>query len=128
MIITDAAKEVFLEAITRTKKSICHMGLIPTHCGGRSLDLCLIPEEEATRLVDINGLKVDISEEDEETLRDFTFDAKDKALCLIPPQREECGGCHGGCCEGECDGNCDCGNCDGECDCGHHDGECGGQA
>ena len=116
MNITDSAKTVFLAAMEKTGLPVCHLGLTTTHCGHKGLDLNLIKEEEATRLIEVNGLKVDISEEDEAALDGYTFDGVGNSLRLIAPETAGRGcGCGGNCEEGECCEGCGEGCC-GECD------------
>lgn len=109
MHITEKAKEIFLEAMKRTGKDICHIGLVTHRCGGKGLDLRLINKEEANRVIDIDGLPVDIAEEDEAFLSEITFDGEGKGIKVIAPsspkiEGESCGSCD------DCDG---CGDCDG---------------
>ena len=109
MEITDNAKEIFQEAMDRLHKDACRIELVRHHCGGFQLGMELICKEEAKRLIDINGLSIDLSEEDEATLKGYAFDAQGKNLRLIAPNTH-CGGCcHGdGQCNGDCDGDGEC--------------------
>lgn len=116
MIITDEGKQIFLEAIERTGKPVVSLFLSDTE-EGVGLNIGLIEEAGARRLIEVNGIKIDITEEDEAALEETTFDAEGENLKVTMPH---CG-CghhrhhHGeGCChhhEGEeccCDDGCDC--------------------
>ena len=106
MIVTDAAKEILLASMERAGKEVCHIGLVVHSCGGKGLDPRLIKKEEATRLVEINGVLFDLTEDAEAFLDGFTFDGDGNRLCLIPPEHLDsgCGDCH----EEECDEHCGC--------------------
>ena len=102
--ITDAAKDMITEALTRSGKEVLHVGLLTHHCGGKGLELALIMAEEAQRLLTINDIRIDINEEDEAYLNGFTFDSDGKNLKVLPPEDfapSSCGNCHEDC-EGEC--------------------------
>ena len=106
MIITDAGKAIFLEAMNRVGKDICHMFLTHHDEGEVGLSLALIDEKDADRIIEVNGLKINISEEDEKYLESATFDGEGTNLKVtMPMQGHGCGcGCHhheGECCEGE---------------------------
>lgn len=126
MTITAAGKAIFLSAMERTGKPVCNIFLTDQGEGEAGLNLALIPEAEAKRVIEINGLKIDISEADEAALEEAVFDGEGENLKVTLPRRGcGCGcGCHhhdeGECC---CDDDCDCGgdcHCEGEGHC-HHE-------
>ena len=103
MQITEKAKNIFLAAMEKTGKEVAHIGLVTHSCGGKGLDLRLIVKEEATRLMEIDGVLCDIPEDAEAFLEGFVFDAEGQNLRLIAPERSHCGcddcdDCHDGCC------------------------------
>ena len=102
--ITDAAKNMITQAMKRMGKDAMRVGLVTRHCGGKGLDIALIQENDAKRKIEVNGLAIDISEEDEAFLNGFLFDAEGNNLKVVPPedfQPSSCSSCHEDC-EGEC--------------------------
>ncbi len=104
MYITKSAKDLFQIAMEKSGKDAFHIGLVVHSCGGKGLDIQPIKKEEAKRLKEIDGVLVDISEEDEFFLRGFTFDREGDCLHIISPVTDDCG-CG---CGGNCGGNCGC--------------------
>lgn len=104
MQITESAKEIFLNAMQRLKMDAIHIELVTHHCGGKGLNLQLIKKEDASRLIEVNGLFVDISEEDEPYMDTIVFDGEGNSIKLLStaPRKEGCG----------CGGDGDCSSCD----------------
>ncbi len=145
MKVTENAIKVINEALQKTGKAYCHVGLFNRCHGNKALDLRLVDKEDASHLTEIDGITLDIDEEALEFLKDFTMDGKDSGILFIPPEgwapayseNDEgcCGGHHHE--DGECCGNHEhheggcCGNHkhhhheEGECCCGgQSDGDC----
>ena len=123
MTITDAGKKVFLGAMSRSGKPVVNMFLHDEGDGRVGLNLGLIEEAGAKRLIEVNGIKIDINEEDEAFMEKAVFDAEGDNLKVTMPMR----GC--GCCHGHHHDDCDCDHehcdCDHDhCDCDHEDGCC----
>lgn len=104
--ITNAAKDMIAQALNRMGKDVIHVGLVTHRCGGKGLDIALVKESEAKRIIDINGLSVDISEEDESFLNGFLFDAEGNNLKVTPPEDFQPSSCSS--CNEDCDGECHC--------------------
>ena len=126
MTVTDEGKKVFEEAIKQYNKPIVHIGLYAHHCGGLSLDIQLIEENQAKRVVEYNGVRFDIDEKHEQMMSGFIFDGQDGKLTVrnATPNTGD-----GGCCGGHGDGGCCHGEGEHECCGGHGEGEhecCGG--
>ena len=108
MHITEEAQKLFHQAMEELKKDVFHIELVQHGCGGKGLNLKLITKEEATRIIDVDGIAVDINEEDDAFLKEFTFEAYNGNIKVVPPANYQ-PGCHGG---STCDDCEDCGDCD----------------
>ena len=121
MRLTDEGKRVFLEAMQRTGKEVCRIEIVVNDLGDEGLSISLEKQEEAKRLVAIDGVNFDLTEKDEAYLKDFVFDGEGDHLKVGVPHHGCCHGHHheGGCCHHDHEHGHD----DGEC-C-HHDHEQG---
>jgi len=108
MHFTEEAQNLFHKAMEEIGKDVFHIELVQHGCGGKGLNLKLITKEEATRIVEIDGIAVDISEDDDAFLKEFTFEEYNGNIKVVPPAGYK-PGCHGG---STCDDCEDCGDCD----------------
>lgn len=139
LTITDECKELFLGVLKDNEADVLTISLGEEKDGQVAVNLNVAKEGEAERIIEINGIKVGISEEDEHSMSDVVFDSDGDDI-LIGVRQHECGCGHhhhhhedGECCHGhhhegeECchdhhreEGECCCGD-DEECCCHHHE-------
>lgn len=113
MKVTNEALEVINEALKRTNKDYCHVGLISRCHGNKSLDMRLIDKEDVTNLVDLGNVVLDMTEDAVEFLKDFTMTREGNGILLVPPEgwqppHHECCGGHGHCHDENENCDCDC--------------------
>lgn len=138
LTITDKCKELFIGVLKDNEADVLTISLGEEKDGQVAVNLNVAKEGEAERIIEINGIKVGISEEDEHSMSDVIFDSDGDDI-LIGVRQHECGCGHhhhhedGECCHGhhhegeECchdhhreEGECCCGD-DEECCCHHHE-------
>ena len=104
MIITNALKEKLLELFAKKDCEAIQVGLIERSCGGQSVDFSLVTLEDGDRIIEVNGIKVVISEEDEEAFEHLIFDYEDEGVVLSFEEGYE----PHHCCDDECCEDDDC--------------------
>lgn len=105
----------FIEAILETLKEenydALHLALFKKPCGGKGLRFNFIKKDDSLRYINVEGILVAITEEDEAFFNNFYFDIDDDGNLLIKPTKDykpepcKCGGENCDDCEG-CDEEC----------------------
>ena len=120
MKFTPAGKAVFQNHLTANHFDLVYIGLEDRGEQGTVLSVRMMKNEEAKdmRVIDIDGLRIAISEQDDNDLADALFDAgeHDGEFVIEFPHSHGCGcSCH----EDGC-------GCDDDCEChhDHHDDDC----
>ena len=118
MKITRELNEFLKMFLKMEGKDAVNISLVPHKCGGKGLDIkCVKLENEEYK--DIDGLKIIISNDDEELLEHYILDADDNGgvrVMLDNNSAHQCNcGCGGDCsCNNDHDHSCSCGE---ECSC-----------
>ncbi|MCF0112826.1 MAG: hypothetical protein HUJ60_02495, partial [Bacilli bacterium] len=99
MVITEKGKTCILNVMAKLKKDALAIVLAEDE-QGPLLDIAVIEKRDADRLIEVNGVSLAISEEDERSLENYVFDAEGEELHVYA-NHHCCGGHHhheDGCC------------------------------
>lgn len=114
MKITDSCREVLFDLFSKNQADTLIISTKDNTEKGYTMNIDLGTKEMLGRVIQINGVNVSISEEDEEILHDIVFDFDGNQIVVI--QESHCCHANGGCgCES--DGDC----CGSDCGCHCHD-------
>ncbi len=117
MKFTEAGKALFEKYLKENHLDIVAISIEESEDQGAAINVNLITEKEGEeqRVIDVDGIKVAISEEDEAGLEKAVFDVgrNEGEFVIDLPHHEE------GCCCSDSDCGCGCDEADGGC-CGEH--------
>lgn len=117
MKFTEAGKALFEKYLKENHLDIVAISIEESEDQGAAINVNLITEKEGEgqRVIDVDGIKVAISEEDEAGLEKAVFDVgrNESEFVIDLPHHEE------GCCCSDSDCGCGCDEADGGC-CGEH--------
>ncbi len=112
MKITAECKERFLEIFKENNVDTIIISTQENSCHGFVMNLELGKKETLERVIDVDGINVSISQEDEELLNDLIFDIDGEQIAIIKENCDCCGehkcNCHDDCCCDHEDSECDC--------------------